>query len=106
MRRIDWETPLSEDDELWLRSTGILGIGDRIARNRERFSGGVVEGTDNGAGQSPPPGPVEEDDDYDDWSLTELREEAVKRGIEGQTKAKKAEVISALRAYDAEHTGE
>lgn len=43
-------------------------------------------------------------DDYDSWKLSELRTEAETReGLADQSKAKKPEVIAALRQWDAEH---
>lgn len=49
MRKIDWENPLSEDDILWLRSSGIPGIEERIGNHQAEFGESTPEDetTDN-----------------------------------------------------------
>lgn len=43
MRRIDWEGPLSDEDIVWLRQAGILGIEDKIRVHQAQFDAEVPE---------------------------------------------------------------
>ncbi|MET0416544.1 MAG: hypothetical protein ABW022_11045 [Actinoplanes sp.] len=107
MRKINWDEPLSEEDIAWLRTTGILGIEDRIARNAEEHGGVVPEEEipkdevtrdglsaasaltpaprGNGAPElvdptkSDPQDDEDEGDDYDQWKVTELETEVAAR---------------------------
>ena len=95
MRNIDWDEPLSDDDRAWAADREELL--PKIAENDARFAGGSDE--------DPPPPPPATVDDYDDWKVAELREEASKRvpAIEGVSSMKKEDVIAALRAWDADN---
>lgn len=43
MRKIDWESPLSEDDIIWLRASGQLGVEERIAAHQAKFDADTPE---------------------------------------------------------------
>lgn len=114
MRKIDWDQPLSADDIAWLRQAGIQGIEDRIADNAAQFTGEDDDEDETTLLVLDPKTPEtgadedadDEGDDYDEWTAADLRDECQKRDITTASKAKRAELIAALRAYDVEHTGE
>jgi hypothetical protein len=120
MRQIDWDQPLSADDEAWLLQAGIQGTAGRIAANRAQFADvdDDVDTDDDGEDDGATllvedPAPVvdadgeatddEDGDDYDEWTAADLRDECQKRDLTQPSKAKRAELIAALRAYDVEH---
>lgn len=41
MRKIDWEQELSDEDILWLRNSGQLGMEERIAAHQKQFGADV-----------------------------------------------------------------
>ena len=43
MRQIDWDGPLSEEDIVWLRQAGILGMEDKIATHQAKYKADVPE---------------------------------------------------------------
>jgi hypothetical protein len=43
MRKIDWEGPLSDEDVVWLHTTGQPGIEERIERHQAQFGADVPE---------------------------------------------------------------
>lgn len=90
MRQIDWDAPLSEDDKLWLRNAGTVGVADRIAENEAQY--GLAEDDDD----TP-------EDDYDERTVAELKAEAASREPVVAVSGKRADIIAALRAWDAEH---
>jgi len=92
MRTINWNAPLSEDDKAWLRDRDQH---DKIADNEARFA----EKDNDETGMNNP------DDDYDKWKVPELAEEANKRDpkVDITGLSKKADLIAALRTWDAEH---
>lgn len=134
MRQINWDEPLSEEDKAWARQAGLPMVEDRIRANELQFEGEstpVETAPDpttksaldpTAAGSQPvteaPPsgapsriqgvGAVVEDDDYDQWKVTELKEEAATRtpAVEVASDARKPDIITALRAWDREHGNE
>lgn len=103
MRNIDWDKPLSEDDEAWLQQRLTPELQDKIKANREKFNldgADVPEEFEGGDKVSDLP-----PDDYDQWKVAELREEAGNRDpavdITGLTT--KADLIAAMRTWDAAH---
>lgn len=116
MREINWDKPLSDEDKVWLRQSGIFQVDRRIAENERRFEEEVTEPEvpeqpvisvlDPNATTGQPldtlTGPEEEDDedDYDEWKIGELRAEVSTRKIPGMSKAEPAALITALREYD------
>jgi hypothetical protein len=105
MRNIDWDSPLSEDDKTWARDRDLH---DKIAANEARFAQSNDAPSDDddivesdGAAELED---TEETDDYDDWKLSELKDEAATRQpAVDVTGLKKAEIITALRVWDGEH---
>lgn len=99
MRNIDWEKPLSDDDRLWLEQRLTPELKDKIAENDARF---VVdsESSDSTGTKAP-----EFADDYDKWKIDELKDEADGREpkVDITGLSKKADIIAALRTWDAEH---
>ena len=143
MRKIDWEAPLSEEDVAWIRQAGIR-TEDQIAAHQAQFGEDVPEleevedGVTNsaldpaarvGIPAATGDGPVElvlteesdEDDDYDQWKLPELRSEVADRNelaadregvtpvtVEGTGKegaVTKPDLIKGLRLWDQENPG-
>lgn len=95
MRQIDWDQPLSEDDEVWLNQRLTPELKEKIAANKARFGGEDAEVETETS---------EFKDDYDSWKLAELKEEADNRGdLDTTGFSKKADYIAALRTWDAEH---
>lgn len=107
MRNIDWTKPLSEDDKAWLRDR------DRHAEidaHEAQFSTAADDepaDDDDEITESETGADVEDveiEDDYDDWKLAELKDEANGRtppvDIAG---LKKDQIITALRVWDGEH---
>jgi hypothetical protein len=107
MRNINWDKPLSEDDETWLAQRLTPELQDKIDANRAQFNRKgeeVPEGftggdkTDATKTDLPP-------DDYDQWKVAELKAEAEGRepkiDLTGITV--KADLIAALRTWDAAH---
>jgi hypothetical protein len=105
MRRIDWESPLSDEDVAWLRQAGFMSE-EQIQKHQEQFGENVaepeveedtstqsaldplgktrgvpVEGGDPPIDVTPDPeaGDDEADDDYDQWKVRELQDEVVAR---------------------------
>lgn len=105
MRRIDWDSPLSAEDETWLRMVSLPGCEAMIAENRLRFSDtGEAEGD-----ITPDPEP----DDYDEWTRSELDDEIGKReklapvtvvGTGKNGNVLVTDLVKALRLWDAENT--
>jgi hypothetical protein len=102
MRKIDWDRPLSDEDKLWLSTTGILGIEDRIKANEEQFTTSVEDEGDEDNN--------EVQDDYDTWTVPQLKEEVESRkphpnvtGTGAGGKPIAADYIRALRSWDVEH---
>jgi hypothetical protein len=110
MRQINWDDKLSDEDIAWLRTTGIVGIEDRIARHQEQYDAQVPEDevpddevtqsaldaqsrantpAETGDGpvqvdptQADPQGEFE--DDYDEWTLPSLKSEVkIRNDMEG-----------------------
>lgn len=113
MRKINWDDKLSDEDIVWLRQTGIVGIEDRIASHQEQYDAKVPKlehGDDlltanaldptsrantpaeTGDGpvkvdptQADPPAEDELEDDYDRWSVDELEAEVTARNSMADT---------------------
>lgn len=90
MRHIDWNKPLSDDDKLWLEQRLTPGLQEKIDANQTKF----------GSDKSTDP---EFEDNYDQWKVPELAEEATKREINITGVSKKPELIALLRTWDKEH---
>lgn len=106
-RKIDWDSPLSEEDVLWLRNSGQPGMEERVQTHQGQWDAEVPEPEmGDGPGEGQPvvstgdgpvlllQGPVEEPnpedadddatDDYDSWKVPELEDEVgVRNGVEG-----------------------
>jgi hypothetical protein len=101
MRDINWDKPLSADDKAWAMDREELHT--KVAANEARFAKGAAAkvAADPGAEAETP---AKAEDDYDQWKLVELREEAAKRRppieVEG---LKRPEIIAAMRAWDTAH---
>ena len=119
MRKIDWNQELSDEDKVWLRNSGIVGVEDRIKANEEEFSGEYQEpevpadpvtrsALDPEATQgrrpseAPPSGAPSDvqgvgapadsvDDNYDSWKVNELSDEVNNRN-DDETNPDKIEV--------------
>jgi hypothetical protein len=139
MRSIDWSKKLSDEDIVWLRNAGHMSE-DQIATHQAQFDAKVPEpeipddtGTRSAldassalepAQQGDGPmlvdprngdGSEDETDDYDQWSVSELKAEVdARNGLEGTSevtiegtgsngKATKADLIKGLRLWDAEN---
>lgn len=111
MRQINWDKPLSENDKVWLRQSGMPGVEERIRANEEAHGGEYEEpetppdpltrsaldpearggrlpseAPPSGA-PSPDQGPLatgadEVDDDYDEWTKADLEDEIAKRNAD------------------------
>lgn len=99
MRKIDWTGPLSDEDKLWLSTTGILGIEDRIKANEREFNEDNSDDEDE-----------EIEDNYDTWTVAQLKDEVDTRnprpnvtatGSGGKPLA--VDYVRALRSWDAEN---
>jgi len=93
MRNIDWDNPLSEDDKEWLRARDQYS---KIAENEAKFADMNDDHTDEEPANA---------DDYDKWKVPELADEAARRepAVDIAGLSKKADLIAALRTWDAEH---
>lgn len=102
MRNINWDGPLSADDKAWLVQSGIPLVKDRIAANEAKFP---VLGISDDTTEVDDEDDEDEGDDYDDRTKAQLAEEVSSREplpvVEGN--GNKADLIAALRAWDAEH---
>jgi hypothetical protein len=115
MRKIDWTKALSEEDIAWLRTTGIVGIEDRIERHQADFDAKVPEddtpddettrdalnpgqraaeavNTGNGPQMVDPTASDDQDDedegdDYESWKVGELETEVKARDEMPETTA-------------------
>jgi hypothetical protein len=108
MRDIDWDSPLSDEDKTWLRTTGILDIERRIKSNEDKHEAPAEE-PDSSGGVEP------SDDDYEEWKVPELTAEVENRNkVEGAThveivgtgkdgKITKPDLIKGLRLWDLEN---
>lgn len=141
MRKIDWDAPLTEEDIAWLRQTGIPGIEDRIEKHQAQYDVEVPEveiekdkvtqsALNPEASASTPvltgDGPMKVDpreadpqaespDDYDSWSVDELKSEIEARNtMEGTSQVEvtgtgkggaitNADRIKGLRLWDVEN---
>lgn len=142
MRKIDWEGPLTEEDIAWLRQTGIPAIEERIEKHQAQYDAKVPEvevpsdlvtvsaldpegggSTSALTGDGPmkvdptlaDPQDDEADDDYDSWSVEELKAEIEARNaLPGTSKVEvigtgkngaitNADRIKALRLWDADN---
>lgn len=141
MRKIDWDAPLTEEDIAWLRQTGIPGIEDRIEKHQAQYDAEVPNAEieqdtvtqsalDPEASASTPAltgdGPMkvdprdadpqdEEGDDYDSWSVEELKSEIEARNAMENTSQVEvigtgkngaitnADRIKALRLWDTDN---
>ena len=94
MRTINWDAPLSDEDKAWLRQRDKHA---EIEANEAKFAEATKQSDDDGDN-----GP---DDEYDSWKVAELVAEAGERkppvDLTGITL--KADIIAALRTWDAEH---
>lgn len=105
-RDIDFSKPLSEDDTAYVRQRDWLIRDAELSGFDVRLFGDVPEGADEETGSDP----EDEEVDYNDFSVDELKAEIAARNeerdeddqIEVDSKAKKADLIAALEAADAE----
>lgn len=107
MRQINWDKALSDEDKVWLRNSGMVGVEDRIRANEEQFGNEYIEpetpadpvtrsaldpeaSLGRRPSEAPPSGapsdvqgvgaPADQvDDDYDQWKVNELSDEVAKR---------------------------
>jgi len=111
--RADIESrPLTAEEKGWLRQR------DRHAEvdlNEALHGRPVIEGEDEierelgvGPSSTPAEGGVDEGDDYDNWKKAELREEGESRTppVDFTGCTSRAEMIAAMRAWDAAHPEE
>jgi hypothetical protein len=96
MRTIDWEKPLSGDDREWLEQRLTPELIDKIAENDAKFN----KESDTESAKAPA-----FEDDYDKWKVEELKAECDGREppVDIAGLSKKADIIAALRTWDAEH---
>jgi hypothetical protein len=110
MRDINWDKPLSKADREWAMQRDELI--PKVQANEEQFKAGTDKSKDDSSTdltpsdedleEKPSTGTVE--DDYDQWKVAELRDEAAKRQPPVDvTDLKKDEIITAMRAWDAAH---
>jgi hypothetical protein len=101
MRDINWDKPLSKADVEWAMQREELHA--KVKANQEKFSKSAssdLASTD----ADPEEGNATPADDYDQWKLAELRDEAAsRRPAVDVTDLKTAEVIAAMRKWDAAH---
>jgi hypothetical protein len=139
MRSIDWGKKLGDEDIAWLRNAGHMSE-EQIARHQEQFDAKVPEpevpedpATRSALSADPAvervpqgDGPLlvdprdgngveDEGDDYDQWTVQELKDEVEARNaIDGTTdvtvegpgangKTTKADLVKGLRLWDAEN---
>lgn len=135
MRDINWDEPLSEEDKAWARQAGLALVEDRIAANEKQFNEDPsidqlelrpdpttrsaldpTVGTGRSILEAPPSGAPSdvqgvgavaelEPDDYDQWKVSELKEEAATRtpAVVVASDARKPDVIQSLREWDRKH---
>lgn len=139
MRKINWDEKLSDDDIVWLRNAGFMSE-EQIATHQAQFDADVPdpeipedEATRSALSGESAVTPAEtgdgpllvdptqadpqagEQDDYDQWSVSELKAEVDARNgipdtsdveVEGTGKSgavTKADLIKGLRLWDAEN---
>jgi hypothetical protein len=128
MREINWDEPLSDEDKAWARQAGLPMVEQRILANEQQFgepasaedldmlpdpARSVLDPTATTANASvatgeTPGSDMPPDDDYDNWKVVELREEAATRTppVEVASDARKPDIIAALREWDRQHPTE
>lgn len=105
MRKINWDAPLSPDDKAWLVQSGMPLVNERIANSEKRFSVLGISDDTEPEDDEEILDDEDEGDDYEERTKAQLAEEVSSRKPlpEVGGNGNKADLIAALRAWDAEH---
>lgn len=105
MRQIDWEKPLSEEDQQWVEQFGTQAMRRRMERQQQRFTSVEQTMSDEDSSDQEP------QDNYDDMTLDQLKVEAKARkednpDFDTSGIKTKGDLIERLRQWDSDHAEE